>query len=228
MGRIGVAQHRSRGDRQIEARRNLACGRLDRGLDGVRPRGEARHRGRNAERMPASVDMPSRRNAPRLPGARADLIAGDQCDKQIAETDVVRRAQREQRGDDRQPRPAMRGRVAFARFVPTGGRGTQRREAGRAKLDVRRRPGGVAGEGKPQGLPKLPHLRVTQPRQQAAERIEQQQPGFGVDLGRERIESGPATPPRPTGSRRIQRPRTFNPPPPAPTGNRRRTRFRSR
>jgi hypothetical protein len=178
------------GDRQIEARRNLACGRLDRRLDALRPAGEARHRGRDGERMPASINMPSRRNTPHLAGARPDLIACDQCNKQVAETDILSGAQREKRGNDRQSRPAMRRRMSFARFVPAGGRSAQRRDAGRAKLDIRRRPGRVAGESKPQRLPKLPHLRVKQPGQQAAECIEQQQPGLGVDLNRQRIEPG--------------------------------------
>jgi hypothetical protein len=87
--------------------------------------------------MPAAVDMPARRNAPDLAGARADLVAGGECNEQVAETDVVRRAQREKRGDDRQSGPAMRRRIAFARFFPAGGRGAERRAAARAELDIR-------------------------------------------------------------------------------------------
>src|SRR6267378_1088932 len=125
--------------------------------------------------MPASVDMPPWRNAPQLAGARSDLVAGDQCNKQVAKADVLSSAERQQRGNDRQGGPAMCRRISLTGFIPAGRRGAERRKAGPAQLDIRRWPGGVARESKPQGLTELPHLWVAQSGHQAAECIEQQQ-----------------------------------------------------
>ena len=74
--------------------------------------------GGHAERRPVAVDVKARRDTQPSPGARADLVACTNASIISVERRVARECQRQQSGERRDARPAVRKGMAFAGLMP--------------------------------------------------------------------------------------------------------------
>ena len=72
-------------------------------------------------------------------------------------------------------------RIAFAGFIPAGGGGAERRGARHAERNLGGWPGQRTGKGETQAMAEASYILMLQAGDQAAERVEYEEPRLGLD-----------------------------------------------